>query len=110
MHVPAGDGGEVDGLGEPAERDLEVLLEELLGVALAGPADHLAALGRPRHGERVEDRSVALPSRSACAASYGAVAAHAMPPPAVRLPHVVVGAEVLVERGDVELVGAAGRA
>ena len=83
VHVPARDRREVHGLGEPAHRDLEVLLEQLLGVALPGTADHLRALRRPRDAEGVEDVRSPCPSRSACAASYGAVAAQRIPPPAL---------------------------
>ena len=45
----------------------------------------------------------ALPSRIACAARYGAVAAHAMPPPHGDVHISCDGAEVLVEHVDVEV-------
>ena len=107
VHVAAGDGGEVDGLGEPAEGDLEVGLEALLRVELPRPAGHGTPLGRPGHGERVDDdRGVAVGQRLGRRDGGGGRPAH--PAPGGRLPQVVAGAEVGVEGSGVELVGHAG--
>ena len=102
-HVPAHDRGEVDGLREPAERHLEVLLQRLRRVHLTRAAGHRPPLRRPRDREHVE-HVVRLSRRAiACAARYGAVRGprHAAAPR--RGPQVVDGPEVLVERGDVEV-------
>ena len=107
VHVAPGDGGEVDGLREPAERNLEVLLEQLLGVRLAGPADHASALRRPRDRERVDDAGrLSVPQRLSRVVGCGAGPHH--PTAAVRLPHVVRRPEVVAERGRVERVGERG--
>src|SRR2546425_45431 len=54
VHVPARDGREVHGLGKPAERDLDVLLDEILGVHLTGATHHLRALRGPGDREDVQ--------------------------------------------------------
>ena len=109
MHVASGDGGEVHGLWEPPERHLEVLLEQLARVNLTGATDHLAPLGRPRHRERVDDVArLALAERHGRLVRRGARPHHAAA--AIRLPHRVRRAEVLVVGGLVELVAPEGHA
>ena len=95
-HVPAHDRREVHGLREPAERHLEVLLERLRGVHLARAAGHRAALRRPRDREHVEHvAGLALADRPRREVGRGRGPRHAAAPR--RGPHVVRGAEVLVE-------------
>ena len=103
VHVATGDGGEVDGLREPPERHLEVLLEQLARVRLTGAAHHLAPLGRPRHRERVDDVArLSLAQRHRRFVRRGARPHHAAA--AIRLPHRVRRAEVRVVGGLIELV------
>ena len=108
VHVPARDGREVHGLGKPAERDLDVLLDEILGVHLTGATHHLRALRGP--GDREDVQHVA---RLPCTDRERRVVRRRPGPhhPAtpLRHPEVVRGPEVRVERCRVELASHEGR-
>ena len=102
QHVSPHDRGEVHGLGKEAERHLEVLLQRLRRVRLPGTARHRTTLRRPRHGEHVEDVR-RLPGLDGLRRQVRRRARprHAAAP--LRGPQVVAGAEVLVERGGIEV-------
>ena len=101
-HVPAHDRREVHRLREPAERHFEVLFRRLGGVHLAGAPGHRPALRCPRDRKHVQDVArLALGDGPRREVRRGRRPRHAATPR--RRPQLVRRAEVLVERGVVEV-------
>jgi hypothetical protein len=106
-HVPAHDRREVHRLREPPERHLEVLLQGLGGMHLAGTAGHRRAFRRPRDREDVDHMARPLLAdrlRREIRRSRGP--RHPATPG--RGPQLVRRPEVLVERRRVEVGERAG--